>query len=99
MEALGLHGPRKSKPRVKSELCKQQFLTTIIWYTQEFLGKYKNSCVTVQFCLILFEFEGNIQVQAPEGLYSEGRFNGGIFALRVEGAYTWRGLFSNFYGI
>ena len=29
----------------------------------------------------------------------EGRFNGGFFALRVWGAYIWRGLFSEFYGI
>ena len=28
-----------------------------------------------------------------------GRFNGGFFALRFWGAYTWRGLFSEFYGI
>ena len=33
------------------------------------------------------------------GLYLEGRFNGWFFALRVLGAYTWRGLFSEFYGI
>ena len=33
------------------------------------------------------------------GLYLEGRFNGGFFALRVWGAYIWRGLFSEFYGI
>ena len=33
------------------------------------------------------------------GLYLEGRFNGGFFALRVWGAYTWRSLFSEFYGI
>ena len=38
------------------------------------------------------------------GLYLEGRFKGGFFALRVWGlifgrAYTWRGLFSEFYGI
>ena len=41
------------------------------------------------YCTVIpqfyFEFEGNFQVQAPEGLYSEGRFNGGIFALRVQG--------------
>ena len=43
------------------------------------------------------------QVQAPGGLYLEGRFNGGFFALPVwgayiyGGAYTWRGLFSEFY--
>ena len=33
------------------------------------------------------------------GLYLEGRFNGGFFALPVWGACTWRGLFSEFYGI
>ena len=45
--------------------------------------------------------EGKFQVQAPPpggGLYSEGRFNGGFFALRFWGAYIWRGLFSEFYG-
>ena len=37
----------------------------------------------------------------PGGLYSEGRFKGGFFALRFWGAYRyiWRGLFSEFYGI
>ena len=39
------------------------------------------------------------QVQAPGGLYLEGRFNGGFFALPVWGAYIWRGLFFEFYGI
>ena len=33
------------------------------------------------------------------GLYLEGHFNGGFFALRVWGAYTWRGFFSEFYSI
>ena len=28
----------------------------------------------------------------------EGRFNGKFFALRIWGAYIWRGLFSEFYG-
>ena len=35
----------------------------------------------------------------PGGLYSDGRFNGGFFALRFCGAYIWRGLFSEFYGL
>ena len=45
------------------------------------------------------------QEHRPGGLYSEGRFNGGVFALRasggliIGGAYTWRGIFSEFYGI
>ena len=33
------------------------------------------------------------------GLYSEGRFNGGFFALRFWEAYIWRGLFLEFYGM
>ena len=32
-------------------------------------------------------------------LYSEGQFNGGFFALQVWGAYTWKGLFLEFYGV
>ena len=50
------------------------------------------------FPLFYFVFEGNCQVQARGGLYLEGRFNGGFFALRVWGAYTWKDLFSKFYG-
>ena len=51
------------------------------------------------FTLFYFVFEGNVQGQAPQGLIFEGRFNGGYFALRVWGAYIWRGLFSEMYGI
>ena len=52
------------------------------------------------FALLYFVFEGNLQVQDPlGGLYLEGRVNGGFFALRDWGAYIWRGLFSEFYGI
>ena len=55
------------------------------------------------FALFHFVFEDNFQVQAPGegggGLYVEGGSNGGFFALQVWGAYIWRGLFSEFYGI
>ena len=45
------------------------------------------------FALFYFVFEGKFQVEAlPWGLYSEGRFNGGFFALRFWWAYIWRGL-------
>ena len=80
---------------MKSELRKQQYTVTlsdcnhlaqviVIWQIQKFL----------YYCTViaLFVFEGNFQVQAPGGLYSEGRFNGGFFPLRVWGAYIWRGL-------
>ena len=58
-----------------------------------------------RFSLFYFVFESSFQVQAPPGvLYLEGRFNGGF--LRYElggfifgGAYTWRGLLSEMYGI
>ena len=40
----------------------------------------------------------NSMYKPPRVLYSEGRFNGGFFALRFWGAYVWRGLFSEFYG-
>ena len=33
------------------------------------------------FALFYFVFEGNFQVQGPGGLYLEGLFNGGFFAL------------------
>ena len=53
------------------------------------------------FALFYFAFEGNFQGQAS---VLEGRFNGGFFpyefmGLISGGAYTWRGLFSEFYGI
>ena len=45
------------------------------------------------FALFYFVFEGKFQVQDPPGvLYSQGRFNGGFFALRLCGAYIWKGL-------
>ena len=50
--------------------------------------------------LFYLVFEGNFPSTSPRGgLYLEGRFNGGFFALPVWGAYIWRGLFSEFYGI
>jgi len=65
----------------------------VLWQIQ----KITRYC-TVFVLFHYFVFEGNFQVQAPGGLYSEERFNGGFFAL-LRGAYTWRGLFSEFYGI
>ena len=48
------------------------------------------------FVLFYFIFEGNFQLQASGGggvYILRGRFNGGVFALRVLGAYIWRGLY------
>ena len=52
------------------------------------------------FCFVLLCIRGQIpSTRPPGGLYSEGRFNGGFFALRFWRAYIWRGLFSEFYGM
>ena len=50
------------------------------------------------FALFYFVFEGNFPTSTSppgrggEGLYLEGRFYEGFFALPVWGAYIWRGL-------
>ena len=49
------------------------------------------------FALFYFVFESNFP---STSLYLKGRFNGGFFfASPVWGAYIWRGLFSEFYGM
>ena len=58
----------------------------------------------IVFALFYFVFEDNFpRTSPPGGLYLEGRFNGGFLRYRFGGlifggAYTWRGLFSEFYG-
>ena len=69
--------------------CNHLAQVIVIWQVQVFLNLYVTACTVIA---LLF-------VQAPGGLYSEGRFNGGFFALRVWGAYIWRGLFSEVYGM
>ena len=45
-------------------------------------------------CFVLLCIRRQIpSTSPPGGLYSEGRFNGGFFALRFWGAYIWRGLY------
>ena len=57
------------------------------------------------FALFHFVFEGNFPSTSPQGgLYLEGQFKVGFFALRLWGAYIWRGLYMEglileFYGI
>ena len=44
------------------------------------------------FCFVLLCIWGQIPCTSPPGgLYPEGRFNGGFFALQFWGAYIWRG--------
>ena len=69
---------------MKSELHKQQYTVTLFdcnhlahaivsWQIQKFI------CYCTVIVSQYFAFEGNFQVQAPGGLYSDGRFNGGFF--------------------
>ena len=57
------------------------------------------------FALFYFVFEGKFQVQAPQGAYirmgdlTEGFLRYDFGGLIFGGTYTWRGLFSEFYGI
>ena len=57
---------------------------------------------TVFLCFTLY-LRAISKYKPPGGLYLEGRFNGGFLRYRFEGlifggVYTWRGLFSEFYG-
>ena len=41
----------------------------------------------IVIALFYFAFESNLQVQAPGGLYSQGRFNGGFFCVTSLGGF------------
>ena len=64
----------------------------------DWAGLYWQGNLPFLLCFTLYS-RANSKYKPPGGLYSEGRFNGGFFALRFWGAYTWRGLFSQFYGM
>ena len=56
------------------------------------------------FALFYFVFEGNSKYKPVGGLYLKGQLKGGFFALPFGGlifggAYTWRGLFLEFYSM
>ena len=57
------------------------------------------------FALFYFVFDGKFQVQAPQGAYirrgdlTEGFLRYDFGGLILGEVYTWRGLFSEFYGI
>ena len=57
------------------------------------IGLACNGKEIYHFCFVLLCSRGQIlSTSPPGGLYSEGRFNGGFFALRFWVAYIWRGL-------
>ena len=72
---------------------------------QNRLGQLVKARKFTIFALFFFVFEGKFQVQAPPGAYirrgdlTEGFLRCDFGGLIFGGAYTWRGLFSEFYGI
>ena len=65
----------------------------------------KNMSHRIVFALFYFVFGGNFQVYKPPGAYfrrgdlTKGFLSYDFGGLIFGGAYTWRGLFSEFYGI
>ena len=71
--------------------------------------RFKIDCASLQWegnspFLLCFTFEGKFQIQAPREAYiwrgdlTEGFLRYDFGRLIFGGAYTWRGLFSEFYG-
>ena len=56
-----------------------------------------SSSTNYYFLASMAAMQGNFPSTSPPGgrggLYLEGQFNGGFFALQVWGAFTWRGLY------
>ena len=99
MQVLCLYGPRKFKPRLKSKLSKQQYTVTLFDcnHLTHVIVLFANAkiYVTVQFLLCFILDLRTISEYRPPGLDLEARFVG-FFALRVWGAYIWRGYFRDF---
>ena len=67
---------------MKSELRKQQYTLTLFDcdYLAQVTG-FRHMPYCTIFALFYYEFKDSFQVQTPERLFLEGRFNGGFFAL------------------
>ena len=89
LRGLVLEGPIFGGAYVRREIC-----------VSKLIGLACSGKEIYHFCFVLLCTRGQIpSTSPPGGLYPEGRFNGGSFVLRFMGAYIWRGLFSEFYGI
>ena len=102
-QVLCLFGPGMSKPRVKSEIRKQQYYIVTLPDCNHYFAtcvivtwQIQNLCHCTITALFFFVFEGNFQVQAPRCLYSEGPVNRGFLALQVWLSYIWRALYMDY---
>ena len=69
-------------------------------YVSKSVGLPSSGKEIYHFCFVLLCIRGQIPSTSPPGAYfRRGDLTEGFFALRFWGAYTWRGLFSEFYGI
>ena len=102
-----LCGPRKSKLRLKSELCKQQYTVTLFdfnhWAHVIVLWQMQKIYVLLySFCFVLFLIWGQFPSTSPQGCVFGDAIYQRVFCVtslgRGWGAYIWRGLFSEFYG-
>ena len=88
MQVLCLCGQRKSKPRLKSELRKQYWICCDTFWLQSF-GTRNSSLANAKYFVllyvVLFWIWGQFPTPSLGGLYLDGRFIGGFFALRVWG--------------
>jgi len=86
MQVLCLYWPRKSKPRLKSELRKQQYTVklfyfnhlaqvVVLWQMQKFM------CYCTVFALFYFEFEGIFRAQGPQGCVFGGAIYRRVFCV------------------
>ena len=83
LRGLFLEGPVLGKAYVRREIC-----------VIKSVGLACSGNEIYHFCFVLLCTRGQIlSTSPPRGLYSEGWFNGGFFALRFWGVYTWRGLY------
>ena len=95
MQVLCLYGPGESKPRVKSELRKQQYTVTLFDCTHlaHVIVLWQMQKCTV-FALFYFGLiESNFRVEAPGGNSSEVLLHYEFGGLIFREVYTWRSLF------
>ena len=83
LRGLFLEGLLFGEAYLRREICVSKSIRLALWLE-----------VNLPFlpCFTLY-LRAFFQLQAPRGLYLEGRFNGGFYALPVWGAYIWRGLY------
>ena len=83
LRGLFLEGPIFGGAYLRREIC-----------VSESIGPACKGEETYHFCFVFLCIRQQIpSTSPPGGLYSEGRFNRGFFALWFWGAYIWRGLY------